>query len=130
MSFKYYLMNAGVSCTRTSAVVFLRSDRSSIFIIIWLPNRYIGCYTWYVLITFDSCLFVCLFVCLFIIPLEKFSLIWRQSLPVKTYTQHLWSVSSEGSFACHTFCNSGHLYIMVISEDSLAVAVLLPASTT
>ena len=62
--------------------------------------------------------------------LEQREITLRIALHGIVYTQHLWSVSSEGSFACHTFCYSGHLYIMVISEDSLAVAVSLPASTT
>ena len=29
----------------------------------------------------------------------------------------LWPLSSEGSLVCHTHCDTGHLFIMVISED-------------
>ena len=34
-----------------------------------------------------------------------------------TYTRHLWPLSSEGYLACHTYCDKGHPFIMVISED-------------
>ena len=34
-----------------------------------------------------------------------------------TYAGHSWPLSSEGSLACHTFCDKGHPFIMVISED-------------
>ena len=69
-------------------------------------------------------LFVCLFVCLFgvAVPLENFSLIWRRhhyrrraanfdlcSAPM--------AMGSEGSLACHTSCDTGHPFKMVISED-------------
>ena len=30
---------------------------------------------------------------------------------------HSWPLSSEGSLACHTYCDTGHPFIMVISED-------------
>ena len=33
------------------------------------------------------------------------------------YTRQLWTLSSECSLACHTNCETGHLFIMVISED-------------
>ena len=61
------------------------------------------------------------FVCLEIfIPLENFSLIWRrpgEEMQILTYARHLWSLSSEGSLACHTYCDTEHPFIMVISED-------------
>ena len=76
-------------------------------------------------------LFVCfvlfvmfvLFVCLgFIVQLENFSLKWRRHhcrwrLQILTYAQHSWPVSSEGSLTCHTYCDTGLPFIMVISED-------------
>ena len=34
-----------------------------------------------------------------------------------THAHHLWPLSSEGSLACHTYCNTGHPFKMVISED-------------
>ena len=37
-------------------------------------------------------------------------------LPVKVYA-HMWSLSIEGSLACHTYCDTGHPFIMFISED-------------
>ena len=33
------------------------------------------------------------------------------------YARHLWPLSSEGSLACHTYCDTEHPFIMVISED-------------
>ena len=40
-----------------------------------------------------------------------------EGLQILTYAQHLWPLSSEGSLACHTSCNTGHPFIMVISEE-------------
>ena len=34
-----------------------------------------------------------------------------------TYTRHSWSLSSDGSSACHTYCDTRHPFIMVIFED-------------
>ena len=34
-----------------------------------------------------------------------------------TYALHSWSLSSEGSLACHTCCDTGEPFIRVISED-------------
>ena len=65
-----------------------------------------------------------LFVCVeFIIPLENFSLIWRHHhyrwrAANLTCTRHSWPLSSEGSLACHTFCDTGHPFIKVISKHS------------
>ena len=65
------------------------------------------------------CLFVCLFG--FIVLLENFSLIWRRPLAGEgllfTYARHSWPFSSEGFLACHTYCDTGHPSIIVISED-------------
>ena len=36
-------------------------------------------------------------------------------LQILTYARHSWPLSSEGSLACHTYCNMGHLFTMVIS---------------
>ena len=66
------------------------------------------------------------FVCLeFFVPLENVSLIWRfgdittavEGLQILTYARHLWPLSSEGSLACHTYCDTGHPFIKVISKD-------------
>ena len=67
------------------------------------------------------CQIICLFVCLgFIFSLENFSLIWirqwRRRLQILTFTRHSWPLCSEGSLACHTYCNTGHPFIMVNSE--------------
>ena len=40
-----------------------------------------------------------------------------EGLQILTYAQHLWPFSNEGSLACHTYYDTGHPFIMVISED-------------
>ena len=39
---------------------------------------------------------------------------WLQRL---TYTRHSWQLSNKDSLACYNYCDSGHSFIMVISED-------------
>ena len=34
-----------------------------------------------------------------------------------TYSKHLWLLSSEGSLTCPIYCNTEHLFIIIISED-------------
>ena len=38
-------------------------------------------------------------------------------LQILTYTRHLWPLRSEGSLACHTYCDTGHPLVMVIFEN-------------
>ena len=59
-----------------------------------------------------------------IVLFDNFSLIWRrhhcgEGLGILTYARHSWPLSSEGSLACHTYCDTGHPFtcILVISED-------------
>ena len=68
-------------------------------------------------IDFELTIVTC-FVCLeFIVQFENCSLI-PGPLPVKTYARHSWSLSKKGVFlTCHTYCDTGLLFIMVISED-------------
>ena len=40
-----------------------------------------------------------------------------EGLQTLTYARHSWTLSSEGSLACHTYFDKGHLFKMVISED-------------
>ena len=40
-----------------------------------------------------------------------------EGFQVLTYARHLFALSSEGSSACHTYCETGHPFIMVISEN-------------
>ena len=42
--------------------------------------------------------------------------ITREGLQILTYAQHSRPLSSEGSLACHTYCDTGHPSIMVISK--------------
>ena len=61
-----------------------------------------------------------------------------EGLQIWTYARHSWPLSSVGSLACHTYCDTKHPFIMVISEDpwhshlvqSLAVELSLPICTT
>ena len=40
-----------------------------------------------------------------------------EGLQILTYARYSWPLSSEGSLACHTYCDTGHPFITVISED-------------
>ena len=40
-----------------------------------------------------------------------------EGLQILTYARHSWPLSSEGSLTCHTHCNTGLLFILVISKD-------------
>ena len=48
---------------------------------------------------------------------------------ILTYTRHLWSLSSEGSCACHTYCNTGHPFIMELSRPVFTTKVCRKLST-
>ena len=41
---------------------------------------------------------------------------YGERLQILTFPRHSWSLSSEGSLACHTYCDTGHPFIMVISK--------------
>ena len=68
---------------------------------------------------------VCLLVCLGVfIPFENFSIKWRrqititiEGLQILTFDRYSWPLSRDCSLACHTNCDMGHPFIMVISED-------------
>ena len=34
-----------------------------------------------------------------------------EGLQILTFARHSWSLSSEGSLSCHTYCDTGHLFI-------------------
>ena len=69
---------------------------------------------------------VCL--CVVLHPNQDFSLIWRcEGFQILTYTPHSWPLSSEGSLVCHTYCEMGHMFIVVISEDPCYLHLLLSA---
>ena len=62
------------------------------------------------------------FVCLgFLIPLENFHLygdvtITGEELQILTNARHIWPLSSK-DLAFHTYCDTGHPFIMVISKE-------------
>ena len=41
-----------------------------------------------------------------------------EGLQILTYARHFWPLSSEGSLACYTCCDTGHPFMMVISDDT------------
>ena len=51
--------------------------------------------------------------------------ITSEVLQIMIYTRHSWTLSSEGTLACHTYFNTGHPFIMVISEDTWHSHLLL-----
>ena len=65
-------------------------------------------------------------ICLFVWRFSSHSRIFHsygdvtmtgEGLQILTYAWHVWSLSREGSLACHTYCYMGHPFIMVIFED-------------
>ena len=40
-----------------------------------------------------------------------------EGLQIMTYARHSWLLRNEGSLAYHTYCDTGHPFIMIISED-------------
>ena len=40
-----------------------------------------------------------------------------EGIQILTYVRHLWPLSCEGSLACHTYCDTGHPFVIVISEN-------------
>ena len=65
--------------------------------------------------------------CLFVCRLSSHSRIFHsygdvtitgEGLQILTYARHSWPLSSEGSLACHTYCEMGHPFVMDASEGS------------
>ena len=76
---------------------------------------------------YNTYMYVCMFVCLFVFyfPLENFHsygdvTITGEGLQILTHARHLWPLSSEGSLAWHTYWDTGHLFLMVISVLQLS----------
>ena len=87
---------------------------------------------------FDIVLFVCLFVCLFRIFLSfGYVTIAGEGLQILTFARHSWLLSSEGSLACHTYCDAsvynGHLrgpVTLTPFAEPLAAELALPVFKT
>ena len=83
--------------------------------IIFINITYIHIYqSFFMLVSQLVCLFVCLFVLEFIFPLENFYSYGDVTIAVEglqnlTCARHSWPLSSEGSLAYHTYCDTGHL---------------------
>ena len=52
-------------------------------------------------------------LCLCVCGSWSFSKIFH-SYGVVTYTEHLWPLSTDGSLACHTYCDTGYPFTLVI----------------
>ena len=68
--------------------------------------------------------YVCLFVWGFSSHSRIFTHIETLPLPVKgckilTYVRHSWPLSSEGSFACHIYRETWHLFMMTRDTHNL-----------
>ena len=44
-----------------------------------------------------------------------------EGLQILTYAQHSWPLSNEGSLTCHTYCDTGLPFIMVIAKGPLTL---------
>ena len=56
-----------------------------------------------------------------------------EGLQILTYARRFWLLSSEGSLACHTYCNTRHPFIMVIFGDpwhSHLMAIIISGAIT
>ena len=71
-------------------------------------------------------LYTCSLACLFVWSLSSPSRTFHsfgdvtisgEGLQIFNYARHLWQLSSDGSFTCHTYYDTRHPFIMVISED-------------
>ena len=40
------------------------------------------------------------------------------------YARHSWPLSSEGSLACHIYCDTGHPFIMVIARGPVTLTLI------
>ena len=98
----------------------------------WIAHiwQLIICIGWTCVQNNEPVLFLCLltnyFVCLFLFVCSLLSHSrnfpsWRitiaaEGLQILTFARHSWPLSSEGSLACHTHCDKGLTFIMVIFE--------------
>ena len=75
--------------------------------------------------------YICfLFVCLFVyLGLSSHLRIFHsygdvtiagEGLQISTFARHSWPLSSGGSLTCHTYCDTGHPFIMVISREEIS----------
>ena len=81
-----------------------------------------GCCKFKVLYMHNKSLFVCLVGWGFSSCSRNFIHLETSSLTVKdcklVYARHLWQLSSEGYLTFHTYCVTGHPFIMDIPEDT------------
>ena len=86
--------------------------------------------TWWYIVLWKA--FYILFV-LFDRPTRKFFIhigdvtITGERLQILIYARHSWPLSNDGSLACHTYCDNGHPFIMVMSEENYWRPHLFPS---
>ena len=61
-----------------------------------------------------------------LILFENFSLIGDvtitgEGLHILTYARHSSPLSSESSLACHTYCDTGHPFIIIITRETISL---------
>ena len=73
-----------------------------------------------------------MFVCLFVWLFHSFGdvTITVEGLQILTYARHSWPLSSEGSLACHTYCDTGCPVTLTPIAEPLAVKLSRPVFTT
>ena len=76
-----------------------------------------GLKRWGLLTSLSFCLYWNIFFFLVLLHTREFFTHMETSLQIFTYSRHLWPLSSEG-FLCYTYCDTGHRFIMLISEDT------------
>ena len=73
-------------------------------------------------------------LCLFVCGSWSFSKIFHSygvvtftgdGLQIFIYTEHLWPLSTDGSLACHTYCDTGYPFTLVIIDKPCLSQLLL-----
>ena len=47
-----------------------------------------------------------------------------EGVQILTYARHSWSLSSEGSLVCHTYCDTGRPFMMLVSDNKWHLLLL------
>ena len=105
-----------------SHIIIILNDISTwywliVSIHVWAQSKFIGIHN------LKQALFVSLLVCGLSFHsriLHSFGdvIISGEGLKILAYARNSWSLSSEGALTCHTYCDTGHRFKMVISEDT------------
>ena len=117
---------ASAALVNSSFIIFLICG----YLLSLFIYNYIDCSLFY----FQTASQILLYVCGFNI-IDYIMLIWNfssnsrnfrsfgnvpiagEGMQIFTYARHLWPLSSEDSLSYHSYCETGHPFILVISED-------------